>query len=147
MVWEKLKTAAIFIDQTAGFDTVWREGMLYMYLRVSHLRSQEILREDLDIVGQYFTKWWIQPNDNKTEVSCFHFNHKLVRIKLDIQFDYTTLTHNRTPKYLGITLDKTLSFKEHLTKAFLCIGFCLISCWIVCPSLAKEPKHTKMMLS
>lgn len=30
----KLKTSVAFIDLTAAFDTVWREGMIYKFLRV-----------------------------------------------------------------------------------------------------------------
>lgn len=33
---------------------------------------------------------------------------------LDIRFDHVQLNHNFTPKYLGITLDWTLSFKIHI---------------------------------
>lgn len=33
-----------------------------------------------------------------------------------MKFQGVQLKHNFTPKYLGITLDRTLTFKEHLVK-------------------------------
>lgn len=78
--------------------------------------TEEILTADLHIVGKYFRKWRLQPNATKTEVSSFHLNNKLAGRILNIQFENTTLAYNKTPKYLGVTLDRTLSFKEHLTK-------------------------------
>lgn len=79
-------------------------------------QSEETLTTDLEVVGKYFRKWRLQPNATKTEVTCFHLNNKLARRELNIQFENTLLTHNKTPKYLGITLDRTLSFREHLSR-------------------------------
>ncbi|XP_030759165.1 uncharacterized protein LOC115884649 [Sitophilus oryzae] len=42
--------------------------------------------------------------------------NKLANSELSVQFENTTLKHNKNPKYLGVTLDRTLSFKEHLSK-------------------------------
>lgn len=52
---------------------------------------------------------------SKTEVSCFHLNSKLAKTKLEVFFNNVQLNHNPTPKYLGVTLDRTLTFKKHLT--------------------------------
>lgn len=188
----KQKTSTAFIDLSAAYDTVWKEGMLYKLLRtipckrinqlISNMLgdrtfqvimgtdisptkklnnglpqgsvlapllfslyiadmpetrsnkfgyaddwvlatrcnsiklSEEILTADLEKMGKYFRKWRLQPNASKTEVSCFHLNNKLAREELNIRFEGAKLTYNKTPKYLGVFLDRTLSFKEHLTK-------------------------------
>jgi hypothetical protein len=36
--------------------------------------------------------------------------------KLTVQFDNTLITHVDHPKYLGMTLDRTLSYKPQLEK-------------------------------
>lgn len=188
----KLKTSAAFIDLSAAYDTVWREGMIYKFLQaipckiISRLlnnmlsdrtfkvimgsnissqrklknglpqgsvlapllfnlyiadmpettskkhgyaddwvlttqcrsfeESEEVLTADLEKLSGYFRKWCLQPNASKTEVTCFHLNNKNAKRELRIQFENTMLNHNKAPKYLGVTLDRTLSFKEHLTK-------------------------------
>ncbi|XP_060534517.1 uncharacterized protein LOC132706936 [Cylas formicarius] len=58
--------------------------------------------------------WRLKPNPNKTEVCCFHLNTKMAHRQLQVYADNHLLTHNTTPKYLGVALDRTLSFKQHL---------------------------------
>ncbi|KAL4083147.1 hypothetical protein QTP88_028477 [Uroleucon formosanum] len=186
----RLKTAAVFIDLTAAYDTVWRHGLLYKLLqticcrntvqlintmltnrsfkvhmndKTSNFRTlnnglaqgsvlapllfnvyiadlplthsikfayaddlaivtqhkdlnetERILTDDLITLGNYFHAWRLKPNTSKTEASCFHLNNKLASAQLDITFNGDALNHNCHPKYLGITLDRTLSFKTHL---------------------------------
>ncbi|XP_030760805.1 uncharacterized protein LOC115885916 [Sitophilus oryzae] len=40
----------------------------------------------------------------------------MAKRELRVYMDNKLLTHNKHPKYLGVTLDKTLTFKEHLTR-------------------------------
>lgn len=46
----------------------------------------------------------LQPNATKTEISYFHLKHKLAEKKLNIQFENTTLMHNKTEEYLRVNL-------------------------------------------
>ncbi len=58
-------------------------------------------------------KWRLRPNPGKTVVSAFHLCNKYANRKLRIIFDGVELKHEFHPKYLGITLDRTLSFNEN----------------------------------
>ena len=80
------------------------------------LKCQEVLEEDLLIMSEYFKKWGLQPNPGKTEVTAFHLNNKEANQQLHIESEGVVLKHNPTPKYLGVTLDRTLTFKPHLQK-------------------------------
>ena len=55
-------------------------------------------------------------NSTKTESSCFHLNNREARSTLKVYMGDHLLVHNLTPNYLGVTLDRTLSFKQHLMK-------------------------------
>ncbi|KAI5726259.1 hypothetical protein M8J77_025912 [Diaphorina citri] len=186
----KLKTSVAFIDLSAAFDTVWREGLLFKFLKtipcmktlkllnnmlsnrnfriimgdqMSHQKklnnglpqgsvlapllfnlylsdipdtkskkfgyaddwalatrsenieeTETILTEDLAILHKYYKDWRLKPNATKTEVTCFHLNNQLANRKLNINFANQTLNHNNNPKYLGVVLDRTLSYKIHL---------------------------------
>lgn len=87
-------------------------------LAVSHKDldiTESILTRDLSLIGTYFRKWKLQPNAAKTEVTTFHLNNRLANKELQIQFEGRMLQHNRNPKFLGVILDRTLSFKHHLS--------------------------------
>lgn len=78
--------------------------------------TEQILTNDLATLGRYFRDWRLQPSAAKTEVSCFHLNNRMANYQLKINFEGRLLNHNMHPKYLGVILDRTLSFKEHLMK-------------------------------
>lgn len=186
----QLKTTAVFVDLTAAYDTVWREGLLYKLLSkipctktvslinnmlcdrsfqivmgeskskirklnnglpqgsvlaptlfnlyISDLpqtrskkfgyaddlalaacsktidEASNILTEDLSMMSNYFADWRLTPNMNKTEVSSFHLNNRQAHKQPVVYFNNHLLRYNPFPKYLGITLDRTLSYKKHL---------------------------------
>lgn len=188
---EGLKTSVVFVDLTAAYDTVWREGMLLKLLTATrcskttslinnmlanrqfvvnkddqcstkrtlsnglpqgsvlapllfnlyiadlphttsrkfgyaddlaiavqqkHITATEdILTNDLSRLAVYFREWRLKPSMSKTESCCFHLNNKMANVGLRVYFGGALLHHNPTPKYLGVTLDRTLTYKKHLT--------------------------------
>ncbi|XP_063634857.1 uncharacterized protein LOC134805492 [Cydia splendana] len=187
-----MKASAVFIDLTAAYDTVWRQGLLLKLLKIvpcikiyrllesalsnrpyrvhlgecasqvrvlnnglpqgsvlapllfnvyvhdmpettsrkfgyaddlalvtldSNMQAAELtLTRDLSTMDNFFTNWRLCPNPSKTEVACFHLNNKMAKKELKVKFRDTTLEHNFYPKYLGVTLDRSLNFKQHLGK-------------------------------
>jgi hypothetical protein len=76
------------------------------------------LEADIEVLNQFFHRWCLQPNPGKTEMCVFHLNTHAANKKLDVMFDGTLIKHvNHPNKYLGVTLDRTLTFKSHLEKA------------------------------
>jgi hypothetical protein len=53
----------------------------------------------------------------KTEMCVFHRNTHAANKQLDVMFNGTSIKHVDHPKYPGVTLDRTLTFKSHLEKA------------------------------
>ena len=78
--------------------------------------AEQILLQDLQTINTYYTNWRLKLNASKTEVSAFHLNNQLANKKLKIVFEGVELFHNPNPKYLGVTLDRSLTFKQHLNK-------------------------------
>ncbi|KAG8232415.1 hypothetical protein J437_LFUL013987 [Ladona fulva] len=58
----------------------------------------------------YFQKWKLQPNPSQTESCCFHLNNREANTHLQATFCGQLLRHNNHPKYLGVTLDRSLTF-------------------------------------
>jgi hypothetical protein len=74
------------------------------------------LSEDLIPLDKYLSKWRLCPNPQKTEVCCFHLVNNQKNRKLKVVFNETTIKHNYSPTYLGVTLDSSLTFKLHIEK-------------------------------
>jgi len=187
-----LKSAAVFIDLTAAYDTVWRDGLITKLLRtipcktisgiINNMLSNRLitvvigdrkikqktlnnglpqgsvlapllfnlytsdlpntksnkfiyvddiallcqekiyelcelqLTEDLSEINKYCKNWRLIPNSIKTEVTLFHLNNRKARQEIKVIFNKQQVRNNPNPTYLGITLDRTLTYREHLTK-------------------------------
>lgn len=73
-----------------------------------------VLTQDLEILSAYYRKWRLCPNPSKTEVCAFHLNNNLARQQLNVTFCQNRVRHNFNPKYLGVTLDRSLTYRKHL---------------------------------
>ena len=69
----------------------------------------------MDVFSTYFTDWRLKLNTTKTVSSAFHLPNRRADYKLNIKISGERLLFERTPKYLGLTFDRTLSYKQHLT--------------------------------
>jgi hypothetical protein len=75
-----------------------------------------LMEADLDKLDEFFRRWRLQPNTSKTESCVFHLNTHEANRQLDVRFTGTEIQHVEHPKYLGVTLDRTLTYNAHLTK-------------------------------
>lgn len=76
---------------------------------------ENMFSSDLQTLDKFLKQWKLTPNPNKTEVTVFHLNNKMTNYNLEIIYRGFKLKHVPKSKYLGVTLDRFLSFKTHLT--------------------------------
>jgi len=58
----------------------------------------------------------LKPSASKTISSVFHLHNTSGTRELSVYHDGQRLQHECHPTYLLVTLDRTLSYREHLTK-------------------------------
>lgn len=67
----------------------------------------------LEELGTYYEKNQLKPNPAKTQICAFHLRHAQASQKLKVLWKGNLLEHCFTPKYLGVMLDRTLTYKKH----------------------------------
>lgn len=63
---------------------------------------------------KYFNSWYLRMNTTKSVSTVFHLNNREAHRRLKINIDGTALPTEENPKYLGVTLDRQLTYKRHL---------------------------------
>ena len=83
---------------------------------------EETLTSALVGLSEYYTTNQLRANPTKTQVSLFHLRNRECGKQLNISWNGVNLTHCNLPVYLGVTLDRTLSYKAHNEKTKKKVG-------------------------
>jgi len=74
------------------------------------------LSSDMARMSHFCRQWRLKPSTSKTISSVFHLHNTSATRELSVYLDGLHLQHECHPTYLGVTVDRTLSYREHLTK-------------------------------
>ncbi|KAJ8333798.1 hypothetical protein SKAU_G00411170 [Synaphobranchus kaupii] len=77
---------------------------------------EEMLTEALSGLTTYYEENHLHANPSKTQICAFHLRSKVAKCQLNISWSGIPLTHSEHPVYLGVTLDRCLTFKTHVEK-------------------------------
>lgn len=73
---------------------------------------EQTLEKDFNVLENYFKMWRLIPNPSKTVVSLFHLNSRAAnQVLTTCNFCGHRIKHDKFPVYLGVTLDRTLTYK------------------------------------
>ena len=72
------------------------------------------IEESLRKLTQYYRSNNLRANPDKIQVVAFHLRNKEAKRTLKLKWNRTDLENTPHPKYLGVTLDRTLSYKQHI---------------------------------
>ena len=70
----------------------------------------------LKSTGNYYQEWGLNANPGKTKVCAYHLNNEQAKRQLSVHWLGKPLEHKEDPEYLGITLDRSLTYKHHIVK-------------------------------
>ncbi|KAJ8889520.1 hypothetical protein PR048_009019 [Dryococelus australis] len=103
-------------DQPIGMDT---KSFIYADDKATAAQGktfEEVERKltiALEALSKYYDKNHLKPNTGKTQVCAFHLRNKDSKRKPNITCRSQQLYHCVTPKYLGVKLYRTLTYKAH----------------------------------
>lgn len=83
----------------------------------STVEIENVLTCDLIIVTDYCKRWRLPLSVTKTMSSIFLLHYAKVHQELKIMMDQVPVQYELTPVYLGVPLDRILSFKDHIKNA------------------------------
>ena len=80
----------------------------------SFTEVEHTIEEALDELTTYYRSNSLRANPDKTQVTSFHLKNREAKRTLEVKWNNTDLENTPHPKYLGVTLDRTLSYKKHI---------------------------------
>ena len=80
----------------------------------SFTEVEATIGDALQELTHYYRSNSLRANPDKTQFTAFHLMNKVANRSLKVEWNRTQLENTPHPKYLGVTLDRTLSYKEHM---------------------------------
>ena len=75
---------------------------------------EKTIEEALDNLTTYYKVISVRANPEKSQVTAFHLRNKDAKRSLKVVWNKTELENTIHPKYPGVTLDRSLSYKQHI---------------------------------
>ena len=74
-------------------------------------KVEETLNQDIQSLSEYLSRWCLKLSTAKATTTAFHLNNRDTHQQLDVVVNGAPLRNNNTPVYLGVTLDRSLTYK------------------------------------
>ena len=101
----------------SGNYFMYADDVAITYSASSIARVEENLSNDMKTICQYLYDWHLKLSQSKTVSSLFHLKNHLASKSVIVALDHNTILNcERYRTYLGITLDRCLTYKKHLHK-------------------------------
>jgi len=78
---------------------------------------ERVLSKDTATVGEYLQTWKIKLSTTKTVSADFHLNNKKAKRELKVNHNNEILPLCPECKYLGVTVDRSLSHLSHFARS------------------------------
>ena len=119
---ESIQAAILYNVYTSDFLSTSRKRHIYaddVALTCSDKQTSVIehpIFKDLDCVSEYYRKWHRKLSTTKLVSSIFHLKNYRAQHQLQIHMSGNFISFDPTPRYLGVTLDRSLTFRQYIEK-------------------------------
>jgi len=90
----------------------WRSSNHAWWWRLAS--SGRVLAKDMTTVDEYLQTWKLKLSTTKTVSAVFHLKNKEAKRERKVNFNNEVLLFCSQHKYLGVTLDRSLTYRRHL---------------------------------
>ena len=88
----------------------------YYTQKQSFEEVEKTLGDALAGLTPYYAANHLMANPEKTQISTFHLKNRDAQRELNVVWHGKLLTNSHKPVYLGVTLDRCLTYKDHIAK-------------------------------
>ena len=102
------------LPPTTSSKYAYADDLALLYSGRSWTTVENTLSTDMDVFAKYLRTWRLKLSSAKTTATPFTLNTKEAHRQLTVKLDGSTLPCNPTPTYLGVKMDRQLTFKQHI---------------------------------
>ena len=80
----------------------------------SFTEVEETIEDTLEEITQYYRSNSLRANPDNTQVTAYRLLNKEAKRSLNVKWSNTEIENTDQPTYLGVTLNRTISYKQHI---------------------------------
>ena len=92
----------------------YADDLALLYVDKDWKKIEKTLESDMMNISTYLDKWRLKLSTAKTTTIAFHLNNREANRHLKIFVRGSLLPHQSHPTYLGVKLDRQLTYRQHL---------------------------------
>lgn len=102
------------LPSTTSRKYVYADDIAILYSHPKWKTVETTLSSDMDALSSYLSQWRLKLSEAKTTTAAFHLNNKEAGRQLRIKVNNQALPFSKVPTYLGVKLDRSLTYRTHL---------------------------------
>ena len=102
------------LPTTVSIKYAYANDLAFMHADEDWQKVEGVLRKDMATLGEYLQNGKLKLSTTKAVLAALYLNNKEAKHELKVDHNNETLPSCFGPTYLGVTLDRTLTYRRHL---------------------------------
>ena len=102
------------LPSTVSRRYAYADDLALLYSSDDWKDLEGVLSQDMTTISTYLQTWRLHLSHTKTVTTAFHLNNREAKRELNIYYNGKRFPFCPVPTYLGVKLDRSLTFRHHL---------------------------------